>query len=162
MKRHRVWNVLYEQLKKEPSLLQTRLTPESLAERFNAGHASRIMYRGEIIAYCAMWLVQNDNRWMEVGTLWVSPAHRGRNLAEKVLKKCLRKQRFFKVYLILITHVPLVAGLALTQGFEREHRPWMQVPLWQNICPPWDRYPSVDDSMPREGVLYFRTKMPYP
>ncbi len=153
------WNTLSHILKQEEYLLHTRLSPEILKQRYEDGFLFVSVYEEKPIAMCVLWDSVSDPSWMELGTLWVHPEHRGKGLAKQMFGECMDKAQSVGVHIFLITHKQSVISIAESYGWKQENHSWMQDPFWVQICSPWDRYPTTIQPVPQEGVLcYFKNK----
>ena len=137
------WCNLAIELEKEAALLLPRITGAILQDLVHDNYATHEEESGEIIAFGALWETP-DPRWRELGTLWVSHAHRGKGLSSKVFST-LMENNVNK--LMLITH-----NKKVVRQVEKFHwtkatiSTWNAVP-WCATCKPCDRIQEAQKDM---------------
>ncbi|MEY4747437.1 MAG: hypothetical protein RLZZ416_486 [Candidatus Parcubacteria bacterium] len=116
------WRVLCHGLKAEGTYFEARLDPHLLCDRAFRGYAAvretdEIVGNRTIIAYGALWPT-SDKSWLEVGSLYVHPAHRKNGLHMEIMSELVKRVpeggRLF-----LITADKRVMQLASDFGFVR-------------------------------------------
>ncbi len=129
------WIKLARECQAEEAILGARNTPENLATVFHKGQAAMIEDTEGIIAFAAAWDTPDPN-WLELGSFWVSPAHRGHGLSSRVFHQLLEK--FSDHHLMIITHVAKVIHLChRAQWVQATADTWGEVPLTVT-CGPCD------------------------
>lgn len=142
---------LAEELSKEARLMKSRIIPATLKNLHDNGLAEVKISHGHIIAFVALWPTSH-NSWYELGTLWIHSDWRGKNLATKIFKKCLRENKERNIF--LITRSIKVVHLAQTHGMEETEK-WHTDQFWKKLCVPWDKLPQQGSRiLPKEGRLF--------
>jgi predicted N-acetyltransferase YhbS len=83
---------LIDQLQTESALLTERLSIDDLQKLIKQNQLTAILDKDQnIIATAMLWEAPNQPNWYEMGTVWVSPHHRGQNLGHKVFQDITNK-----------------------------------------------------------------------
>ncbi|HTE48331.1 MAG TPA: GNAT family N-acetyltransferase [Candidatus Paceibacterota bacterium] len=144
--------VLVTKLKKEPNLLQKRITEGSIEKALKERRAAFKIdpTTGQYCAFCIIWLTR-DNHIFEVGDIWVDEKYRRQGYGGGVFKKCLDLLPE-GAGAFLITRELSVLKLARSLGWQLERNNWTESKFWSRIAEPWDRY---EEGTASEGVLMF-------
>jgi hypothetical protein len=117
-------------MKKEAHLLDQQST--ILFLQFQQGLSEVCVENGRIISHATLWPLVDE--WYELGTIFVPPDLRQRNLAFKACQILIEK----RPQVLLTTTNPIVLGLAVKIGME--NRPFSSLPIKIRkatcICPP--------------------------
>lgn len=147
---------LVNRLKREQSLLASRLTCEAITALLQSNNA--VAYGScpdTIDAFGALWPCK-DKGWRELGTLWVSEKYRHLGIAPFLFQACDGLQPDTRLF--LVTAEPVVVALAIRNGWRLEGNNWKisQTYLWEDmiIGPLWERYPA--SALKEPGLLLFR------
>jgi predicted GNAT family N-acyltransferase len=108
---------LIEQLKTESALLTERLSVEDLQKLIEQNQLTAILDNDQnIIASAMLWKVPNQSNWYEIGTVWVSPEHRGQQLGYKVFRS-ITEMIPWDSNAFLLTATPQIIYLANKLGY---------------------------------------------
>ena len=147
------FQMLADELLKEEKLLRSRLVPNVLKSLYDKGLAKVRVRREEIISFVALWPTKQRS-WYELGTLWVHPDDRKKNISSQVFTECLDDNKEKNIF--LITRSIKVVHLARVHEME-ESTAWHTDPFWVKLCEPWDELPSQGTRvLPKEGRLFYR------
>ena len=151
---------LVDELKREPRLLASRITPEGIAALL---HTNRAVAFGtcsnSIHAFCALWSCK-DPSWLELGTMFITETYRHRRVAQVLFQICdnLCPER----KLFPITAEPAVVVLAIKNGWRLEGNNWNGTGTfpWEEVIigPLWERYPP--SCLKEPGLLLYRKARP--
>ncbi|MEK7575360.1 MAG: hypothetical protein AAB511_03995 [Patescibacteria group bacterium] len=156
MKKNTKWDKLVEALRKEPHLLQKRITPAKLAELHAARRAFTKTLGGyeNIVAFVALWDTADPN-WFEIGTIWIHPEKRGTFSCRDLLKTAYENRPVGSAT-FLVTLNTRVAFKAVDMGWQiQKGDNWDMVPFWKRVVEPWDRYDS-NSQIAAPGRLLYR------
>jgi len=139
-------------LHKEPTLLQERISEESIKKAFSEKRAAAKLdsTAKNYIAFAMLWRTK-DPSWYELGTIWVSPKHQRKGLMPIVFEKCAKKlPKGCGVF--LITHNIKVLEVARSFGWQLARSNWHDSEFWTRIAEPWDKWGPGQHS---NGALLF-------
>lgn len=137
------WNDLAEELKKEPMILGTRITGESLKQVYDAGLAIKKEHQGEIIAFRGLWHANGDG-CMEMGSFWIKPEWRGYKLGSRIMEEIYSIFPSGKT-IFVITRNPKVIHLLRKNGWQEAGvNDWEEVVPFEASCGPCDQVPEEE------------------
>lgn len=139
------WEVLSKALQAEGSdtFLLARVTAEALEQTHEQGMGVIIEENGHIIACGFLWPT-DEAEVLELGTLWVSPARRGKGLSSQIFAQRLMLPCTTGKKLFIVSHEPIVAHHTHTHGFvEATTQTWHTLLSVQHTCGPCDRIPQA-------------------
>lgn len=110
--------VLIHKLKTESALLTDRLCVEDFQKLIQKNLLTAILDVDQnIIATAMLWEVEDYKGWYEMGTVWVSPYHRGQQLGHKVFGSITTKiPQGSNAF--LLTTTPQIIHSAQTFGYK--------------------------------------------
>lgn len=144
----KIFRTLTEFLRRENCIMQSRVNVKALRELCESGRAYLKIEDSSPVAFAALWPSLSD-RFLELGTVWVNPSHRGTGLANIAFEKCnLLAPENFMLY--LITRKREIEEVAKKHGWyehawyknlKREGKTydWSRDELWKDVIPPWGR-----------------------
>jgi GNAT superfamily N-acetyltransferase len=108
----RTWKALSEELSKVPNINKSRIAPKMLAEAHRGGRAhTKRDAEGRIVAFGALWPTQSEV-WLELGTMFVTDAYKGRGLAHAMFSDLLDLTKRLKKSVFLISKEQKIHSLA--------------------------------------------------
>ena len=126
------WVTLGRELRQEIFLRSDRIRARLLCSVWQTGNAEIIELNGLIVAFGALWPIDEHDAWFELGSLWVVPEFRGKGLMSSIFAKLACRipehGHFF-----LLTREPKIAHLAGKHKMREE----TDVAAWF-ASPPWD------------------------
>ena len=109
---------LIHKLKTESALLTERLCVEDFQKLIQKNLLTAILDIDQnIIATAILWEVEGNKDWYEMGTVWVSPEHRGQQLGHKVFQSITAKVPAGS-NAFLLTTTPQIIHSAQTFGYQ--------------------------------------------
>ncbi|MCB9798380.1 GNAT family N-acetyltransferase [Candidatus Nomurabacteria bacterium] len=130
------WDDLANNLNSESDLLGGRLSADLLERKFLEGQAVLVSEGLVIVAFAALWETPDD-RWFELGSVWVHPRARGRGLASEIFGKLLVLANDISAF--LLTHNDKVSHLAQKAGWRESSVDTWDIVPWSASCGVCDR-----------------------
>lgn len=150
------FQILYEFLRKEERIMQSRISPEILLRLYRKKKAY-ILVRGETpLAFAALWPTKGKD-WLEFGTLWIHPSVRGEGFASMAFNHCIslvpESSNIF-----LVTMSQKVARIAKNRNWDEWSAfDWTKDPFWIKLVEPWgSQMPQATRKFPEGGKLMIR------
>ena len=112
------FQALINKLKTESALLTERLCVEDFQKLIQKNLLTAILNVDQnIIATAMLWQVETHQDWYEMGTVWVSPNHRGQQLGHRVFQSITAKVPEGS-NAFLLTTTPQIIHSAQTFGYK--------------------------------------------
>ena len=135
------WEELARQMRKEPLILDLRISGLDLKKIYDQGMAVIKEFEGEIIAFRGLWPARG-NGCLEMGGFWIKPEWRGRKLGSRIMGEIYALFPENKTVFVVTRNPKVIHLLRKHKWQEAGRRDWDAVIPFQASCGPCNQCPE--------------------
>ena len=141
------WTALGKNMQMEIALRNDRARAHILHSIWQEGNAETIEEENTIVAFGALWPMDEYDIWFEIGSIWVTERSRGHKFSSQIFSQLIARMPA-RGHAFLVTHQPAIVHLAEKHGMHEQ----TDIAAWL-AKPPWDT--ESDSRTVKDGSRLF-------